>query len=474
MTISKSVLVIGGGGREHALAYRLSKSNKVNKIFVAPGNGGTLDDNKVVNVEKLDIMDNNAVVSFCKENKIDLVAVGPEIPLLNGITDALVEANILCFGPDKKAALLEGSKAFSKDFMVRHNIPTAFHKSFKNYEDAIKYVESLPINQKVVVKASGLAAGKGVILPNTLEETKNALEQIMVKKEFGNEAGKEVVVEELMTGPEVSLFAFSDGENVLVLPPAQDHKRIFDNDEGPNTGGMGAYCPASIVTPEEVLNITKKCIQPSIDGAKKEGFPFKGLLYCGLMLTPQGPKMLEYNCRFGDPETQAILMLLESDLFDIMTACATGTLGSIKSLEYKKDSSAVTIVLASKGYPGSYPKGKPIYGVSAANNIEGVKVFHAGTKKSNNELVTSGGRVIAVSAVGSTIENALEKAYQGVGCIKFEGMQYRKDIGKQALQKKKKKCCSVVLEDSNLILSIGVAGAIVLGAFLMQKVLAKN
>mmetsp|Transcript_10120 Transcript_10120/g.17818 ORF Transcript_10120/g.17818 Transcript_10120/m.17818 type:complete len:472 (-) Transcript_10120:48-1463(-) len=431
-----TVLVLGGGGREHALAWKLSQSGSVAKVLVAPGNAGTDQESqgKVQNAA-LDVADNAAVVDFCKNQNVELVCVGPEVPLVNGVADALAKANILCFGPSKQAALLEGSKAFSKDFMVRNNIPTAVHKSFTKFDQAVQYIKSLEADHKVVVKASGLAAGKGVILPDTAEEAIQALKEIMVEKAFGEEAGKEVVVEDLLVGPEVSVFAFSDGSKVHLLPPLQDHKRIFDNDLGPNTGGMGAYCPATILTPELTEFVQREVVQRSVDAAKAEGFPFIGLLYCGLMLTPQGPKLLEYNCRFGDPETQVAMMVLESDLYHIMRACASGDLAKAGEIFCYKDMAAATVVAASEGYPGSYPKGKVITGIEDANNVEGVKVFHAGTKVSDSKLVTSGGRVLAVSARGEDLSTALDKAYEGMSKISFEGMQFRKDIGQKGLHR---------------------------------------
>ncbi|GBG28165.1 Trifunctional purine biosynthetic protein adenosine-3 [Hondaea fermentalgiana] len=440
-----SVLVVGSGGREHAMAWKLSHSQLVAKVLVAPGNGGTAASgkgaagaSKIENVPKseLNVDDNEAVVRFCREKQIELVVVGPEVPLVNGIADALREANIPCFGPSKLAARLEGSKAFSKAFMIRHNIPTAEFRSFTDYEAAVKYVREVTTKHKVVVKASGLAAGKGVILPDTTEEAVDALKSIMVDKELGAEAGAEVVVEELMDGPEVSVFAFSDGERVHLLPPAQDHKRIFDGDKGPNTGGMGAYCPAPVLTKELETFVRKNIVERTVAGARAEGFPFVGLLYTGLMLTSAGPKVLEYNCRFGDPETQAVLMLLRSDLYKIMLACDEGNLVNAGPIECKQGYSAATVVAASKGYPGSYEKGKRITGIADADAFAGVKVFQAGTALTGTDdstLVTSGGRVLAVSACSRSLEEALLLAYNGMRKINFEGMQYRQDIGHRAI-----------------------------------------
>jgi len=436
------VLVVGSGGREHAIAWKLSHSSQVSKVLVAPGNGGTAgkpgDASKIQNISKsvLDVSNNEAVVKYCQDNNVELVVVGPEQPLVDGLCDVLAEAKIPCFGPSKLAARLEGSKAFSKAFMVRHNIPTAEHRSFKDFKAASDYVREVTTKHKVVVKASGLAAGKGVILPDTTQEAIDALKTIMVDKEFGEEAGAEVVVEELMDGPEVSVFAFSDGQRVVLMPASQDHKRIFDGDKGPNTGGMGAYCPAPIFTKELETFVRKNVVERTIEGTRAEGFPFQGLLYTGIMITSNGPKVLEYNCRFGDPETQAVLMLLNSDLYKIMLACAKGDITEAGNIEFKQGYSAATVVAASAGYPGSYPKGKAITGIDEADAFAGVKVFHAGTALAGTDdktLVTSGGRVLSVSACSRSLEETLLLAYNGMRKIKFEGMQYRKDIGHRAL-----------------------------------------
>jgi phosphoribosylamine--glycine ligase/phosphoribosylformylglycinamidine cyclo-ligase len=427
------VLVVGGGGREHALAWKLAQSDMVEQVLVAPGNGGTHLDGKLRNIA-VDAGDAAAVVALCRERRVALVCVGPEVPLVNGLADALRAAGIACFGPSALAARLEGSKVFSKAFMVRHGIPTAAHASFSDFAQAEAYVRGLPRGSKVVVKASGLAAGKGVVLPESTAAVVAALEQIMVAKEFGAEAGAEVVVEELLEGPEVSLFAFCDGADFLLLPAAQDHKRIFDGDAGPNTGGMGAYCPAAVLTPALRAQVEADVVRKTIEACRQEGFPFVGLLYCGLMLTPRGPRLLEYNCRFGDPETQAVLMLLDSDLFQVMRACATGALKAHGPLVIAPIKAAATVVLAAGGYPGAYAKGARIAGCSTAEMVPGVKVFHAGTARDKaGALTTAGGRVLAVSAVGASLPEALERAYVGVKQISFDGMQFRKDIGRKGL-----------------------------------------
>jgi len=470
-----TVLVLGSGGREHAISWKLERSLEVAAVLVAPGNGGTQLSEKVRNVDKqeLDAGDGAAVVRFCSERKIDLVVVGPEAPLVDGIADVLCSAGVPCFGPSKSAARLEGSKAFSKDFMVRHNIPTAKHRNFTSRDAALTYVkEDTAMGGRVVVKASGLAAGKGVILPETTQDAMVAVDDIMVEKKFGKDAGSEVVIEELLEGPEVSLFVFSDGKNFEAMPASQDHKRIFDGDLGPNTGGMGAFCPTPLFTEEIRASVLKNIVERTIKGAQQEGFPFVGLLYVGLMLTKDGPKVLEYNCRFGDPETQAVLMLLKSDLFKIMFACAKGNLKSVGEIEYLEGFSAATIVAASKGYPGSYGKGKRIEGIDKAESYAGVKVFHAGTssKTSTGELVTSGGRVLAVSAYSRSLGGAVDLAYKGMRQVSFEGMQYRKDIAARVLGKQGERVgSSLTLKTSNVAMFVAAAAAISLVAVAFHR-----
>ncbi|USP75902.1 hypothetical protein yc1106_03176 [Curvularia clavata] len=431
MSESVRVLLVGNGGREHALAWKLLQSPSTEHIYVCPGNGGTATlSSKVTNVTHIKDTDFAGLVDFAKEKKINLLIPGPEAPLVAGIVDYFKEnglESIKAFGPSKKAATMEGSKTFSKDFMKRQNIPTAAYENFSKYEDAKAYLDS--ISHSVVIKASGLAAGKGVIIPQTKEEAQAALKDIMLDREFGA-AGDEVVIEEFLEGDELSILTFSDGRTIKSLPPAQDHKRIFDNDQGPNTGGMGTYAPTRIA-PRDVLDrIDKDILQPTIDGMRAEGFEFKGVLFTGLMMTKDGPKVLEYNVRFGDPETQSLLALMEGDLAQVMVACADGRL---KDVDVKvSDRSAATVVVAAGGYPGSYAKGTVM---KLDPTPEDVVLFHAGTSFSDNTLKTSGGRVIASTATAPTLEEAVAKAYKGVECIHFEGMQYRKDIAGRALKK---------------------------------------
>lgn len=425
------MLVLGSGGREHAIVHSLLKSESISDIIIAPGNGSIVDfDPKsrvVVKNASLDLSDITGVVAFAKKEGVTVVAVGPEQPLVDGIVDAMTEQNIICFGPSSKAAQIEASKAWSKDFMSRHGIPTASYKNFTNSEDAITFISEHK-DTRFVIKASGLAAGKGVILPVTLDEAVTAVNQIMIEKVFGEEAGREIVIEEFLKGEEVSILAFCDGIKAVTMPPAQDHKRVFDNDEGPNTGGMGAYAPAPVLTP--ALSATcLDIIQRSVRGLAAEGLPYKGVLYTGFMLTKKGPYVLEYNCRFGDPETQVLLPLLKSDLLDIVIGCATGNLKD--SLVQWHDSFACTVVCASPGYPGNYPKNLVIEGVSDANKVPDVTVYHAGTTEVDGKLVTNGGRVLSVTGMGASLKEAVAKAYVGVGSIKFDGIHYRKDIAKR-------------------------------------------
>eukprot|EP01116_Phalansterium_solitarium_P022870 TRINITY_DN7730_c0_g1_i2.p1 TRINITY_DN7730_c0_g1~~TRINITY_DN7730_c0_g1_i2.p1 ORF type:complete len:813 (-),score=339.61 TRINITY_DN7730_c0_g1_i2:274-2628(-) len=424
------VLLIGSGGREHAIAWTLAKSPSVSQIFVSPGNGGTAVAAKVTNV-KLDVSAQSAfeqVISFVRENQVSCVVVGPEQPLVDGIADALKAVGIPCFGPSKKAAVIEASKAFSKDFMARHKIPTARYSTFTRHEEALKYLQS--VDFPVVIKASGLAAGKGVLLPETKEEARNALRSIMLDRAFGD-AGSEVVIEERLSGPEVSVLAFTDGYTVVMMPPAQDHKRVGDGDQGPNTGGMGAYAPAPIMTQSLLAEAKRRVLQPAVDGLRKEGRPYVGVLYAGLMLDPvRGIQTLEFNCRFGDPETQAILPLLDADLYSILLACVEGRLDSV-DVRWKYGQAAVTVVLASQGYPGDYTKGLEIAGLDAITDPD-VAVFHAGTELRADKLVSSGGRVLAVSALTTGLRSAVDKAYEAVRLVQLEGSFYRKDIAHRA------------------------------------------
>ncbi|KAF1940103.1 phosphoribosylamine-glycine ligase [Clathrospora elynae] len=429
----RRVLLVGNGGREHAIAWKLLQSPSVEHIYVVPGNGGTATlDPKVTNVSEVKDSDFLGLVKFAKEKDVSLLIPGPEAPLVAGIVDYFREnggEKIRAFGPSKAAATMEGSKTFSKDFMKRHNIPTAAYENFSAYDDAKAYLDT--ISHNVVIKASGLAAGKGVIIPQSKEEALAALKDIMLDKEFGT-AGDEVVIEEFLEGDELSILSFSDGHTIKSLPPAQDHKRIFDNDEGPNTGGMGTYAPTRIAPRDLLDRIDRDILQPTIDGMRNEGFEFKGVLFTGLMMTKNGPKVLEYNVRFGDPETQSLLSLMEGDLAEVMVACAEGRLRDVHVKVSER--SAATVVVAAGGYPGSYAKGTPMTLDDVPEDID-VVLFHAGTSFADNTLKTSGGRVIASTATAPTLEEAVAKAYKGVECIHFEGMQYRKDIAGRALKK---------------------------------------
>ncbi|MCJ1381057.1 hypothetical protein MMC17_004166 [Xylographa soralifera] len=425
-----TILLVGNGGREHALAWKLSQSSRVKKVYVVPGNGGTGAGglNKVENVSHVKPDDFDALMAFAKEKEVNLIVPGPEAPLVAGIEGACRAPGLLCFGPSKLGARMEGSKTFAKDFMVRHKIPTAAFQNFNDYERAKLHLES--ITHDVVIKASGIAAGKGVIIPATKEEGLEALKDIMLKKEFGA-AGDEVVVEEFLVGEELSILSFSDGYTVKSLPAAQDHKQVFDNDQGPMTGGMGCYAPTKLATPELVDEIHRTIIQPTIDGMRRERMPFVGLLFTGLMITKSGPKVLEYNVRFGDPETQTLLPLLSSgtDLAEIMLSCTEHWLDAV---ELKIDSKfSATVVACAGGYPGPYVRGDEI---QLEEPPTGTMIFHAGTTISSGILKTSGGRIIAANSTGATLTEAIESAYRGISTIKFSGMHYRKDIGHRALK----------------------------------------
>ncbi|KAI9785881.1 MAG: hypothetical protein M1835_003205 [Candelina submexicana] len=426
--VSYRILVIGNGGREHALAWRLSQSRRVESIYVAPGNGGTVGLSKVTNVNEVRADDYPALVKFAKKERIDLVVPGPEAPLVDGIEGYFRDAGIPCFGPSKEAARMEGSKAFSKDFMERHSIPTAKYRNFTDYNAARDYLEN--ITHDIVIKASGLAAGKGVIIPKDKPDGLKALESIMVGKEFGA-AGNQVVIEEFLEGDELSILSFSDGKHIESLPPAQDHKRIYDEDKGPNTGGMGCYAPTRIVSQDTLSTIHDTILQPTINHMREEGFPFVGILFTGLMMTKTGPKVLEYNIRSGDPETQTLFPLLspETDLAMIMVACTQGWLDVVKIMIDPRF--CATVVVAADGYPGSYQKGTEITldGVS-----DGTILFHAGTSIIDGKLKTSGGRVIAATATADNLEAAVKSAYDGISSIRFNKMHYRMDIAQRALK----------------------------------------
>ncbi len=426
------ILVIGSGGREHALAWRLSRSWRVGEVYVAPGNAGTewtaapciegyrpWVSSVNVNISADDV---SGIIDFCREKAIDLVVVGPEAPLAAGMVDALKTAGIVAFGPTQAAARLESSKAFAKQFMRDHNIPTAEYGTFTDYAEAAAFVESF--GRPVVVKADGLAAGKGVIVCDDMDDARSALAQILLEDNFGA-AGNTVVIEERLEGPEVSVLAFSDGNTMVAMPPARDHKRAFDGDEGPNTGGMGAYAPVPDVGPDMLAEIVRTILQPAVDGMAGSGTPYMGVLYAGIMLTESGPELLEFNCRFGDPEAQVILPLLVTDFAQILLACVEGTLADV-TVEWEDDACA-TVVAASPGYPGHYPKGLPIEGVQ---QVREAVVFHAGTIRQEGRLKTAGGRVLAVTAVGADLYTALKTVYREIKKIRFEGMHYRTDIGR--------------------------------------------
>jgi len=438
------VIVVGSGGREHALAVALAKSPLVGSVICCPGNGGTaVEGGKISNASDVDgKQDNNTVLALVKRVGAAMVVVGPEAPLVDGLVDEMAAAfpDVRVFGPTKAAAELEASKAFTKDFLQEHGIPTAKYRNFTDAAEAIAYVESLDENDRQVVKASGLAAGKGVLLPTTKEETIAAVKEIMSDRAFGA-AGDTCVIESFMKGPEASCLAFCDGNTAVLMPAAQDHKRALDNDEGLNTGGMGAYAPAPCVTPDLQKEIEAMCIK-TVEKMAERGTPYVGVLYAGMMLTPDGPSVLEFNCRFGDPETQVVLPLLETDLYEVLMACCDGTLQSV-DVRFKENTAAATIVCAAKGYPESYPKGMAIEGLDAANAIENVKVYHAGTKVAEDDVTRcSGGRVLAVTGLGKNLKYALQAAYQGVSLLDFIGsegehlMHFRTDIAKGAKNKK--------------------------------------
>ena len=412
------VLVVGGGGREHAICHALSKSAKVDKIWCAPGNGGIASIAECVDITATEI---EKMVAFAKENKPDLVMVAPDDPLALGMVDALEDAGIRAFGPHKNAAIIEGSKSFAKDLMQKYNIPTANYAVFEESSKAIEYIKGQ--GAPIVVKADGLALGKGVTVAMTEEDAINAVKDAMDGGAFGS-AGARVVIEEFLTGPEVSVLAFTDGKTIKTMPSAQDHKRAYDHDKGPNTGGMGAFSPSRMYTDEIAKTCMDTIFRPTIDAMAKEGRTFKGVIYFGLMLTPKGPKVIEYNARFGDPETQAVLSRLETDIFDIFNAVIDDTLENI-DIKWS-DNAACCVCMASGGYPGKYEKGKVITGLDSVTDS---MVYHAGTKLSNGVMVTNGGRVLGVTANAKTLDEAIKKAYADVKKIHFDGVHFRTDIG---------------------------------------------
>lgn len=423
--MNKRILVVGSGGREHALAWKLAQSPRVAQVFVAPGNGGTDGPSgyPISNVP-LPATDIPALVRFAREQAIDLTVVGPEAPLVAGIVDAFTGAGLRIFGPTAAAALLEGSKAFAKQFMVENGIPTARGEVFSSLEAARTYLHQ--VGTPIVVKASGLAAGKGVFVCSTLQEAETALRKVMVDRVFGA-AGDQVVIEECLTGHEASLLCFTDGETVVPMIPVQDHKAVYDGDRGPNTGGMGCYAPAPLMSSDLIQKVVRTILQPAVDGMRRRGTPYVGVLYAGLMLTSSGPYVLEFNCRFGDPEAQVVLPLLETDLLDILEACLDKRLHWI-DVKWR-EGFAACIVMASAGYPDGYEKGKPIYNLDSVNDPD-VIVFHAGTRRTDGQYLTDGGRVLGVTATAPTLPGALYKAYRSVERISFEGCHYRRDIGR--------------------------------------------
>ncbi|MDG2220802.1 MAG: phosphoribosylamine--glycine ligase [Rubripirellula sp.] len=425
------VLVVGNGGREHALAWKISQSPRVTEVFVAPGNAGTARDATNVPIEATD---QAGLIRFAKDKGIDLTIVGPEAPLVDGLVDAMEAEGLRAFGPSGQAAELEGSKVFCKNLLHTANVPTANYRAFRDGDDANRYIRDRysdphePV--QVVVKADGLAAGKGVIVCDTREQALVAIDRIASRREFG-EAGKELIIEEKLIGEEASVLAITDGETILTLPAAQDHKPAHDGDTGPNTGGMGAYCPTPVIDEEMMQRIEADVLVPVVHAMKRARRPFKGVLYAGLMLTPAGPKVLEFNVRFGDPECQPLLMRLQTDLVDVIEATVDGRLGELEPLQWD-DRPSICVVMASEGYPGSYEKGREITGLDRADAIEDVKVFHAGTTLDDDKVVSNGGRVLGVTAMGNSISNAKLQAYTAVKEIRWPGAWCRKDISDKA------------------------------------------
>lgn len=419
-----NVLLVGSGGREHALAWKVCQSKRLEKLYCAPGNAGIAQLAECVPIAVTDI---DAMVTFAKKEKIDLVIVAPDDPLSMGMVDAFQAAGIAAFGPNQAAARIESSKVFSKNLMRKYHVPTAGYQTFTDADQALRFLDSYE-SYPIVVKADGLALGKGVLICENKQQAQEAIQMCMIDKVFGD-AGNTVLVEEFIEGPEMSILAFADGETIVPMISAQDHKRIFDGDQGPNTGGMGTFAPSPEMTPGLAKFFEENIMWPTMKAMEKEGCPFSGVLYFGLMLTKDGPKVLEYNARFGDPETQVVLPLLETDLLDIMEAVVEKRLD--KQPIVWKDEAAVCVVLASAGYPGAYQKGTPIQGVESLENEKNIFLFHAGTDEKEDVFVTNGGRVLGVTAVARTLEQAAEYAYKAVDQISFDGMQYRTDISKK-------------------------------------------
>ncbi len=424
-----NVLVIGSGGREHALAWKAAQSSSVTKVFVAPGNAGTATENKLENIN-ISVGDIPALVNFAKDNSVVLTIVGPEQPLVDGIVDAFQAEDLMIFGPSAKAAQLEGSKSFTKDFLARNNIPTGAYQNFTEIEPALAYVRQQ--GAPIVIKADGLAAGKGVIVAMTLEEAENAIKDMLAGNAFGD-AGHRVVIEEFLEGEEASFIVMVDGKNILAFATSQDHKRAYDGDKGPNTGGMGAYSPAPVVTPEIHQRAMNEVIIPTVEGMAKEGAPYTGFLYAGLMIDNEGtPKVIEYNCRFGDPETQPIMMRLKSDLVELCMMACRGELDKA-TIDFDPRP-AVGVVLAAAGYPGNYPKGDVISGLDK-NKATDRKTFHAGTSVKAGEVVTAGGRVLCATALGDNVTQAQRSAYELLKEISWPGVEYRTDIAYRAIER---------------------------------------
>lgn len=422
-----NTLVIGSGGREHAMAWAAARSPRAGRIYVAPGNGGT-DADPLHNVD-IPAGDTEALVAFAKEHDVGLTLVGPEAPLAEGMVDVFTAAGLPCFGPRAAAARLEASKAWAKEFMARHSIPTATFAVFDQLEPALAHLDQ--VDYPVVVKASGLAAGKGVLLPEDTEQARLAVRQVLEQRTFGH-AGDLLVIEQRLVGQEASVLAFCDGQRLGVVTAAQDHKRVYNGDRGPNTGGMGAVAPTPAVTPEVLDEVVRRVLQPVMDGMAAEGCPYVGVLYAGVMLTASGPSVLEFNVRLGDPETQVVLPLLDADLLELAQACVEGRLDP--AMVRSRPGAAATVVASARGYPGSYDKGLPIDGLQQAAAMDDVVVFHAGTRRDDaGQVFTSGGRVLAVTGLGPNLKVALSRAYQGLGAISFEGIHFRTDIGHQAL-----------------------------------------
>ncbi|MGF1762578.1 phosphoribosylamine--glycine ligase [Aliivibrio kagoshimensis] len=427
-----NVLIIGGGGREHALGWKAAQNPDVETVYVAPGNAGSALEAKLENVA-IDVEDVAALVAFAKEKSIELTIVGPEAPLVIGVVDAFRKAGLPIFGPTKEAAQLEGSKAFTKDFLARHEIPTADYANFTEIEPALAYVREK--GAPIVIKADGLAAGKGVIVAMTLQEAEDAVKDMLAGNAFGD-AGSRVVVEEFLDGEEASFIVMVDGSSVLPMATSQDHKRVGDRDTGPNTGGMGAYSPAPVVTPEIHQRVLEEVIYPTVRGMDAEGYPYTGFLYAGLMVMADGtPKVIEYNCRFGDPETQPIMMRMQSDLVELCLAAVDEKLDEAES--HWDPRAAVGIVLAAGGYPGDYEKGDVISGLST-EDVEGEKVFHAGTAEKAGDVVTNGGRVLCATALGNSVSEAQQRAYKLASNIEWNGMFHRNDIGYRAIEREAK------------------------------------